>query len=42
MLTLDLQLQVQNLTTPQLEELGVALLDFNNADDLAAWLQNQS
>jgi len=40
-LTLDLQLMVQNLTTPQLEELGVALLDFNNADDLAAWLQNQ-
>ncbi|MDV2997604.1 MAG: hypothetical protein N4J56_007309 [Chroococcidiopsis sp. SAG 2025] len=40
-LTLDLQLQVQNLTTPQLEELGVALLDFNNAADLTAWLQNQ-
>ncbi|MGL5925119.1 DUF4351 domain-containing protein [Chroococcidiopsis sp.] len=40
-LTLDLQLQVQNLTTAQLEELGVALLDFNNAADLAAWLQNQ-
>ena len=39
--TLDLQLQVQNLTTPQLEELGVALLDFDNASDLAAWLQNQ-
>ncbi|PSB42693.1 hypothetical protein C7B80_26700 [Cyanosarcina cf. burmensis CCALA 770] len=37
----DLQAQIQNLTTPQLEELGVALLDFNNADALAAWLQNQ-
>ncbi|PSM49146.1 hypothetical protein C7Y66_11030 [Chroococcidiopsis sp. CCALA 051] len=38
----QLQAQIQNLTTPQLEELGVALLDFNNADELAAWLQNQS
>jgi predicted transposase/invertase (TIGR01784 family) len=37
----DLQAQIQNLTTPQLEELGVALLDFNNAADLTAWLQNQ-
>lgn len=41
-IALDLQLQVQNLTTPQLEELGMALLDFNNASELAAWLQNQS
>ncbi|MBE9020747.1 DUF4351 domain-containing protein [Chroococcidiopsidales cyanobacterium LEGE 13417] len=40
-LTPNLQLQVQNLTTPQLEELGVALLDFNHASDLATWLQNQ-
>jgi predicted transposase YdaD len=39
--TLDLQFQIQNLTTSQLEELGVALLDFNNPSDLAAWLQNQ-
>ncbi|MBE9018960.1 Rpn family recombination-promoting nuclease/putative transposase [Chroococcidiopsidales cyanobacterium LEGE 13417] len=38
----DLQAQIQNLTTTQLEELGVALLDFNNADALTAWLQNQS
>lgn len=37
----DLQAQIQNLTTTQLEQLGVALLDFNNAADLAAWLQNQ-
>lgn len=37
----DLQAQIQNLTTPQLEELGVALLDFNNAADLTAWLQSQ-
>jgi predicted transposase YdaD len=36
----ELQAQIQELTTPQLEELGVALLDFNNASDLAAWLQN--
>lgn len=28
----DLQAQIQNLTTPQLEERGEALLDFNNAD----------
>jgi hypothetical protein len=32
---------IQNLTTPQLEELGVALLGFDSADALAAWLQNQ-
>jgi predicted transposase/invertase (TIGR01784 family) len=38
----EIQTQIQNLTTPQLEELGVALLDFNNPDDLAAWLQNHS
>lgn len=37
----ELQAQIQELTTSQLEELGVALLDFNNASDLAAWLQNQ-
>ncbi|MDZ4879077.1 MAG: hypothetical protein CLLPBCKN_008515 [Chroococcidiopsis cubana SAG 39.79] len=37
----QLQTQIQNLTTAQLEELGVALLDFNNAADLTAWLQNQ-
>ncbi|OWY65655.1 hypothetical protein B7486_40710 [cyanobacterium TDX16] len=37
----ELQAQIQELTTPQLEELGVALLDFNNAADLTAWLQNQ-
>ncbi|MGL5879320.1 MAG: Rpn family recombination-promoting nuclease/putative transposase [Xenococcaceae cyanobacterium] len=37
----QLQAQIQELTTPQLEELGVALLDFNNADALAAWLQHQ-
>jgi len=37
----ELQTQIQNLTTAQLEELGVALLDFNNAADLTAWLQNQ-
>ena len=37
-LSLDLQLQIQNLTTAQLEELGEALLDFTNASDLVAWL----
>jgi predicted transposase YdaD len=39
--TPQLQSQIQNLTTAQLEELGVALLDFNNSSDLAAWLQHQ-
>lgn len=39
--TLDLQLQIQNLTTAQLEELGVALLDFNNASDLVTWLEDR-
>ena len=38
--TLDLQLQVQNLTTSELEELGVALLDFRDASDLDGWLSN--
>ena len=36
----NLQAQIQNLTTAQIEELGVALLDFRNAADLAAWLQH--
>jgi predicted transposase/invertase (TIGR01784 family) len=39
--TLDLQLQIQNLTTTQLEELGEALLEFNNASDLTAWLEDR-
>ena len=39
--TPELQNQIQNFTTAGLEELGVALLDFNSASDLAAWLQNQ-
>jgi hypothetical protein len=38
----QLQAQIQELATSQLEELGVALLDFDNPSDLAAWLQNQS
>jgi predicted transposase YdaD len=38
----DLQAQIQNLPTFQLEELGLALLDFSSPDDLTAWLQNQS
>ncbi len=36
----DLQLKIQNLTTAELEELGEALLEFNNASDLVVWLQN--
>ncbi|WP_241994439.1 DUF4351 domain-containing protein [Chroococcidiopsis cubana] len=36
----EIQAQLQNLTTPQLEELGVALLDFRGISDLTTWLQN--
>lgn len=38
--TPQLQAQIQNLTTAQIEELGVALLDFRDASDLITWLQN--
>ncbi|WP_317111702.1 DUF4351 domain-containing protein [Chroococcidiopsis sp. SAG 2025] len=38
--TPQLQAQIQNLTTAQIEELGVALLDFRDASDLIIWLQN--
>lgn len=37
----QLQAQIQELPTPTLEELEVALLDFNSASDLVTWLQNQ-
>jgi predicted transposase/invertase (TIGR01784 family) len=40
MVTPQLQAQIQNLTTSQLEELGVALLDFRDTSDLINWLQN--
>lgn len=35
------QALIQQLATSELEELGEALLNFNNASDLAAWLQQQ-
>lgn len=35
----ELQAQIQELTTSQLEELGEALLDFAGVSDLVTWLQ---
>ncbi len=35
----DLQAQIQTLSATQLEDLGVALLDFSDSSDLATWLQ---
>ena len=32
--------QISGLTIDQLDELGIALLDFSNADDLTTWLRN--
>ncbi len=40
-MTPELQAQVRNLTVAQLEELGEALLDFNNISNLVDWLQRQ-
>ena len=40
-ITPELRAQIQNLTVAQLEELGEALLDFNNVSNLVDWLQNQ-
>jgi len=34
--------RIEALSTDQLEELGEALLDFSNPDDLAVWLQEHS
>jgi len=36
---LQLQLQIQQLSSAQLEELAEALLDFSTAEDLVTWLQ---
>lgn len=35
----ELQSQIQQLSTAQLEELAEALLDFSTTGDLAVWLQ---
>lgn len=37
----QLQTQIQQLSTPQLEALGEALLDFSSTQDLVAWLHQQ-
>ncbi len=39
-LTPQLQERIQQLSTPQLEDLGEALLDFNAIPDLENWLMN--
>ena len=42
-LSIDLELRIKALPLAQLEELGEALLDFSQMDDLVAWLDvNQS
>jgi predicted transposase YdaD len=38
----DYLTQIQQLTVPQLEELGEALLDFTTLGDLENWLLNNS
>ncbi|MBW4675220.1 MAG: DUF4351 domain-containing protein [Desmonostoc geniculatum HA4340-LM1] len=35
----QLQAQIQQLSTSEVEALGEALLDFSTTQDLAAWLQ---
>lgn len=35
----ELQVQIQKLTTSQIEELSEALLDFSDSDDLISWLR---
>ena len=37
---LELTAQIANLAVLQLDDLLEAILDFNNVDDLNAWLQN--
>lgn len=41
-LTPETQLQIQQLTVAQLEELGEAMLDFSSVQDLTDWLQSSS
>ena len=36
----EIETQIQNLSSPQLEDLGEALLDFQQIDDLTSWLSN--
>jgi predicted transposase YdaD len=37
-ISIDLESQIKTLPLAQLEELGEALLDFSQMDDLVAWL----
>jgi len=37
----QLQVQIQNLSIEQLDDLSEALLDFSDATDLRVWLQSQ-
>ncbi|MEW5859891.1 MAG: DUF4351 domain-containing protein [Cyanobacteriota bacterium] len=37
----ELQTKIQQLSIPQLEDLGEALLDFSSVNDLIAWLETQ-
>lgn len=37
----DIERQIQRLSSPQLENLSEALLDFEKAEDLIAWLRNR-
>lgn len=36
----DLENKIQQLSIPQLEDLGEALLDFSSVNDLTSWLEN--
>jgi hypothetical protein len=36
----DLEAQIQRLSSPQLEDLSEALLDFERVEELIAWLSN--
>ncbi len=38
----DIEQKIQALSTNQLEDLGEALLDFSNQNDLTTWLENNS
>ncbi len=37
----ELEAQIRELATQELEDLGEALLDFSEPDDLDAWLQGR-
>lgn len=38
-INLDVEAQIQQLSSPQLEDLSEALLDFEQLEDLTAWLR---